>query len=245
MQHILSGLQSHEQMSAKPKRRNAMPDRAKQLMELLWRHIGEPEALALAANQGVLDLDATQFLNPDPGELNTLVLAPDSKGRQLIVDRAHDEPWAFALPPGHWRVRGEVMCWAVQVSLHPQTLPGSYIPFGATNNRGLQDLIRDLCERYEPLGASQELADTVRFQDATPAAEFTTDLWALLAEHGTGATFTTTLFARTIAFGPYLWTVTRQETLETLEPLVADLEAKARGRPETRKPGQQAKNGGE
>lgn len=219
-----------------------MSDRAKQLMELLGRHIREPEALTLGVNPQAFELDATHFLNPEPGEPDTLVLAPDSHGRQLIVDRIYDEDSAPALPSGHWRVWAEVTCWTIQVSIHPQTLPGYSIPLGATSNSGRPDLIGELCGRYETFGASLELADTARFPDAALAAEFTTDLWALLAERGAGATFTTTLFAKTIAVGPYLWTMTGQETLE---PLVSDVEAKARGRPGARRPGEQSKRGGE
>lgn len=201
-----------------------MPDRAKQLMELLGCHIGEPEALPLAANPEALDLDATQFLNPEPGELNTLVLDSDSHGRQLIVDRVSGDTRACCPPPGHrrvWRVWAEVICWTVQVSIRPRTAPGYTIPLGVSSNSEQPDSLGELSKRYEPFGAHLELADTARFP---------------------GATFTITLFAKTIAVGPYLWTMTGRETLE---PLPSDVEAKARGRPQTRRPGKQAKRGGE
>lgn len=222
-----------------------MPDRAKQLMELLGCHIGEPEALPLAANPEALDLDATQFLNPEPGELNTLVLDSDSHGRQLIVDRVSCDTRACCPLPGHrrvWRVWAEVICWTVQVSIRPRTAPGYTIPLGVSSNSEQPDSLGELSKRYEPFGAHLELADTARFPDAALAADFATDLSALLAEHGAGATFTITLFAKTIAVGPYLWTVTGRETLE---PLPGDVEAKARGRPQTRRPGKQAERGGE
>lgn len=219
-----------------------MPDRARHLMELLGCHIGETEAMVLAASTGALDLDATQFLNPEPGELLTLVLAPDSHGRQLIMDRVRGGTRVGGLPSGHWRVWAEVICWTVQVSIQPQTLPGYTVPPGARGNDAPLDPMGQLCERYEPFGAHLELADTAQFPDAALAADFTTDLWALLAEHGAGATFTTTLFAKTLAVGPYLWTVKGRETLE---PLVRGSLNKVRGQPQNERPGQQNKKGGQ
>lgn len=219
-----------------------MSGRPKQLMELLWQQSREPFALTLATEPETFDLDATQFLNPEPGDLNTLVLAPDLHGRQLIADRVPDEQRARAGPSGHWRVWAEVMCWTVQVSIHEKTLPGNQGWLLVGPRSGRPDLVREISERYKPLGARRETADTVRFPDATLAAEFTTDLWALLAEHGAGARFRTTLLATTTRGERHRWTMTRQETLESL---VNEGEGKPRRRLWTRRPGQQAKRGGE
>lgn len=219
-----------------------MRGRAKHLMELLWRQSGEPVALTLATEPETFDLDATQFLSLEPGDLNTLVLAPDFHGRQLIADRVPDEPRARAFPSGHWRVWAEVMRWTVQVSIHKKTLPGNQRWLSVGTKSGRPDLVREISERYKPLGARLEMANTVSFPDVTLAAEFTTDLWTLLAEHGAGARFRTTLLATTIRGERHRWTMTRQEAWESL---VNEGEEKAQRRLWTRRPGQQARRGGE
>lgn len=193
-----------------------MRDRAKQLMDLLWRQSGEPAALTLSAEPEVFDLDATEFLNPEAGAVDTLVLAPDPNGRQLIVDRVPDNRRSRGLPSGHWHVWAEVLCWSVQVTVHEKTLPHypGWLPAGEPGSE--PDLIGRISECYLQFGARRESPDIVRFTEAVFAAEFITELWTVLAEHGAGARFRTTLLARTISGERCRWTVTRQETLKPL-----------------------------
>lgn len=194
-----------------------MKDRAKQLMELLWPNKAGPVAPTSRLEPAAFDLDAIEFLNPGPCEPSTLVLAPDRYGRQLIVDRTGEERQSTALVAGYWRVWAEVVCWSVEVTVQDETLPPypGWLPASAACS-GPPDPVGHLSERYLPLGAHRQSRRTVRFPEAVLAAEYTTELWTLLAEHGIGATFTTTMLAKTLREEACWWSVTRQENLQPL-----------------------------
>lgn len=193
-----------------------MQHRAKQLMDLGWRQSAKQAALTVATEPEAFDLNATEFLNPKAGAVDTLVLAPDPYGRQLIVDRTRDNRRSRGLPSGHWRVWAEVLCWSVQVTVHRKTLPSypGWLPAGESSLE--PDLVGRISERYLQFGARRESPDIVRFTEAVFAAEFVTELWTVLAEHGAGARLRTTLLARIISGERCRWSLTRQETLEPL-----------------------------
>lgn len=128
--------------------------------------------------------------------------------------------------------------WEVTPLIRHSTLPDYF-------SRTRPDPVREHAARYCELGASVEASGasppTVYFPEAVLAADYTTDLWALLSEHGVGALFRTTLVARDLCCGggESLWSTTRYERLEPLawgtpaRGTSAQGSSRSRGREET------------
>lgn len=205
--------------STTSKEKECMRDRAKQLMELLLGERNETAAIPLELGPAALDFEATEFLNPEPGALAALVLEPDLDGRQLIIERAGAGKRGHRPYSVPWRLWGEVSCWSVQVIITGKTPPARsrWLRCGAPGF-GLPepDPVGRISERYSPFGARRECPDIVRFTRVGLATGFTADLRALLAEHGVGARFRTSLNARTVRGEKYRWDRTRQRTLEPI-----------------------------
>lgn len=212
MSHLWTLTTARGDVVNRPKGEFVVQERARQLLELLHGRDDSGAARLAAEYPKALDLDATGFLNRDVSHSVTNLVFARVEGSQIIVSWFPEGRTPLG---GRWEVLAEVDHWEVTPLIRHSTLPGY---FSGT----WPDPVRQYAARYYELGASLETSGAsppaVYFPEAVVAADYTTDLWALLSEHGIGALFRTTLVARVLCCcgGESLWSTTRYERLKPL-----------------------------